>query len=332
MKHRIGMGTSMLTLLGLLVAQTAHATTILLVTDNDSGAVMKRIQAELEASGFSVVTSAPSDGPVDRGALLDEARRRSAMAALRVKSAGAGVELWVVDRVTGKTVLRDVPRGEDDALLATKTTELLRASLLEVKSPGFQPSEVPPPERLASFVPVLPAPPAPPRGYASGTVSALHLGDGGTFGLVGMGMHVPLGDHFQSGLRLALSVTRSELSEPEGTSSQSFAHALVDFDYLPRGVSATWSPMLGASLGGSIFRTSGSAAAPYTSETDSVMSVVGAAHGGLRLRLSSAVTLQADCAALAMLPRPNVRYAGRSVAKVGIPAAEASLRLFLAAW
>lgn len=332
MRRRYGLGDHWLIVASALLVGQAHAATILLVTDGDTEVVMKRIRAELEAAGFSVVTSPPSEGVEHRSALLDEARRRSAMAALRVKSDGAGVELWVVDRVTGKTVLRDVPQAEDDAVLATKATELLRASLLEVKTPGFTTSEVPPPKQLESFVPPLVDAPGPVGGIVSGFVSAPFLGKGGMFVLMGLGVHVPVGNHLQPGLRFALSVTRPELSEPEGTSRQSYAYALADLDYHPLGVSSPWSPVLGFSVGGSVLTTSGNAIAPYTSNSDSVVSSLGTVRGGLRLHIYSQVSLQADCSALAMIPTPNIRYSERSVAKVRLPAIEAAFRIHVAAW
>jgi hypothetical protein len=66
------------------------------------------------------------------------------VAAIRGVASERGVEVWIADRATGKTVLRELPRGpgEPDDALALRTVELLRASLLEASLPTPPPSEV----------------------------------------------------------------------------------------------------------------------------------------------------------------------------------------------
>src|SRR6185436_2860745 len=74
-----------------------------------------------------------------------------------------GTEVWVADRITGKTVIRDLvgatpESGPDDVALGA--IELLRASLMELHSPTAPPSEaeLTPAVRDLSFpVPAVPA-------------------------------------------------------------------------------------------------------------------------------------------------------------------------------
>jgi hypothetical protein len=102
------------------------------------------VRAELESIGFTVLEAEVVDGP---RALADAARTRGAIAAVRVTSSARGVEVWVVDRVTGKTLLREIVRGESNDVdaIAVRAVELLRASLLELETPNRPAGEVPAP-------------------------------------------------------------------------------------------------------------------------------------------------------------------------------------------
>ncbi|WP_437600142.1 hypothetical protein WMF28_01120 [Sorangium sp. So ce590] len=110
-----------------------------------------RIVAELESLGFRAEILDPAAEPATRASLEASARRAGAIAAIRAVRSGPGVEVWIADRVTGKTVLREMAGGADDdggapdrdAALALRVVELLRASLLEASLPAPPPGEVP---------------------------------------------------------------------------------------------------------------------------------------------------------------------------------------------
>ncbi len=99
----------------------------------------QRVVAELESLGFVAVVVDPGSEPLSRASLELSARRAGAMAAIRAVPSERGIEVWIADRVTGKTVLREAHgrrRPPDrDAALALRVVELLRASLLEVALP-----------------------------------------------------------------------------------------------------------------------------------------------------------------------------------------------------
>src|ERR1035437_9780285 len=99
--------------------------------------ILPRLRAELGAMGFDLVEMLADDGAPARAALEENARSLGAIAAVRLVPSGGGVEVWIVDRVTGKTVLREIvrpegPSGEADAMVAMRAVELLRASLLAI--------------------------------------------------------------------------------------------------------------------------------------------------------------------------------------------------------
>ncbi len=88
-----------------------------------------------------------------------------------------GVEIWIADRVTGKTVLREMADDggtpDRDAALALRAVELLRASLLEVGLPAPPPGEVPATPEIREKLRVR-APDTPPA-PAQRPSPALHL-------------------------------------------------------------------------------------------------------------------------------------------------------------
>jgi len=93
-----------------------------------------QVRAELEAMGFAVAMLDDASEPMSRATLEASARKAGAIAAIRAVPSDRGVEVWIADRVTGKTVLRELT--SDDDALAVSVVELLRASLLESALPA----------------------------------------------------------------------------------------------------------------------------------------------------------------------------------------------------
>jgi len=120
--------------------------TILLVVDERARALATRVAAELEALGFRVVTQTQEPRAEE---LASEARRASAFAAIGVGPTSEGnVEITVLDRVTGKTVRRELlgkSLGDPTTreLVALRASELLRASLMEIEAPHPPRGDVP---------------------------------------------------------------------------------------------------------------------------------------------------------------------------------------------
>ena len=97
-----------------------------------------RLQAELTVEGFDAQVSEVELGPDVRAELERLAPTMAATAVVAVVAGAdpAGAELWVVDRMTGKTVVRRVhadPKAARIAeVLSVRAVELLRASFLEL--------------------------------------------------------------------------------------------------------------------------------------------------------------------------------------------------------
>ncbi len=179
---------------------------VVLIADRRSAPIMARVYAELATLGFTVEVvrvrgaDAPSHGPS-----RTSAREAGAAVALRVAEVPGGVEVSIDQGATGKSVQRTV-MADDPATVAIRAVELLRASLLEVRSPPPSRGEVeadpaapavvdarePPPARPAPVAAPLPRaggasqarPPPPSRPGATARVPTTFGVEGGAGGPV----------------------------------------------------------------------------------------------------------------------------------------------------
>jgi hypothetical protein len=146
-------------LFGWLAAGRALAATVVIVRPANSSPAMAetvvRIHGELMSAGFGVEmvdesTLADVRRQSPRGALerLADQRKADAVIAIVGDVAPDTVEAWVVDRVTGKSVIRTLPfepwsdRGPQT--LAVRAIELLRSSFLEIHLAPSDPGSEPP--------------------------------------------------------------------------------------------------------------------------------------------------------------------------------------------
>jgi hypothetical protein len=131
---------------------------VLIITDEPADAFMVRVQAEVSAlPGFEVVIRRPL------GSLDEIARAEHAEAAIRKAASRKGVEVWMADATTGRSLLRQLvvdesPNGPDHGLIALQTAELLRTGLLARHTEPV----APPPPAEAPPDTVVSAPPASP--------------------------------------------------------------------------------------------------------------------------------------------------------------------------
>jgi hypothetical protein len=320
---------------------------VALVTTDPTSTTSTRLGAELRGLGVEVVV-VPVDEtqPLGRAALEQLARTDGAFAAVRVIRVAAEVEVWIADRVTGKTVVREVRAGAGDPgsrddTIAVGTVELLRASLLEVTvEPQTQHGEVTPPAAVTRLVAVPRRPLTLPGQTRAPPAFGLSLGpavDAG-FGPLGLGpsLGLELGIRWQSvtewGLE-ALVATPLRSAKVERSEQGS-----ADIRLYRAAFNATWSatrgslvPLLG--LGLALVRLESPQANPqtgYAARTAGVWAVAPCLGGGLGLELGRYLRLRGDVGLL-VTPRPvTVRFgnsAGRleEVARWGQPGVTASL-------
>jgi hypothetical protein len=256
-------------------------------------------------------------------------------------------ELWVSDRLTGKTLVRRVSADPERSprIVALRGVELLRASLLELASPPHDdaPPETPamtrppPPEitRLVAPAPVAAEAPAPSsrsgawidRAAVDAGVAMLASADHlGPAAAPSLGAWLALPASFALRLRLVGPAFQSGLSNAAGTAVVSQELASVDLAWIApvRGLLAPF-----VALGGGPYHlhVHGTATAPYKSASDDVWAALAAAGVGVALRLAPAVSIALEGRALALAPRPAVTLGGERVATAGGPSLLASASL-----
>jgi hypothetical protein len=252
--------------------------------------------------------------------LEERARASGAIAAIRIAPSGKdAVEMTIVDRATGKTVQRRlaIATPSDPAsaeLIATRTVELLRASLMELASAHPPRGAVSVPPEVKETVVREPGTPIHALGFGPG----LSFGTGGPAfasgwaaltlrGVSGFGVHVAW----------VASIGGPELEAPEGTVELSpYQYRLAGvYETAPFGPKLSLRAMTGAFLLHLVVE--GEAEAPYVGET--VVLFAGGPWMGTGLRLgitqNLGVLVSGDIGVA--FPRLVIRSAGREVSTWG---------------
>ncbi|MEZ4371328.1 MAG: hypothetical protein R3B07_10910 [Polyangiaceae bacterium] len=333
---------------------------ILLVVEGEPGALFRRLQAELEQLGFNV--RAEQQGGTS---LAERAGRVGANAAIRVPRSRKAVEIWVADPEGDASVLKEVvitqerPKkgGADDAVIATRAVELLRASFLEIhlEMPEPAPPEPPPTEASDAGVDAessadasdatAPAPPsrATPTPVTQRSLPAtpndssrqpLPLSDGSELRLVGAVAGsaspggVPADGHLALGLTLDFSqhlaasgllLTPSIFSEVSGSEGSAAVHMSLGLLEIAWTGGARLEPVLGAGAGVAWLITSGDAAAGFQAQSDASLVPIGLLRAGLGWQLSDTLRAALDARVGAAAGRVRVRFDSREVAEWGRP-------------
>lgn len=309
---------------------------IALMVERADNPVAVRLRAELEALGFQVIILPESGRPPSREALEAAARDAGAVAAVRIVPSQKGVEVWVADRATGKTVLREVvapqpgtPAGT--STIAVRTVELLRASLMEVESATPPPGEVTitPTVRAAAAprVEAAPPPPPPPRrlGLSAQLGPAVAIAAGG----IDPTVHLLVDLRWVPGRWLGVDVlglvptAPARIESAEGTSLVSLAmlgagaHValaplLGDLSPEPR-----FTPTLGAGVAAAWLQLEGIANAPYAAREEDVGMVAPYLRAGLGITVLPHLRLRLDIIGGATAPRPVIQHGAQQTAAWG---------------
>jgi hypothetical protein len=162
--------TAFIVLASLLWAVPAFAVTVVIVGPSRPSAGMAetvvRIRGELLSAGFAVevVESTAAEGGAARDSRdslehLAEQRAADAVVAIVGQTSPDSVEVWVVDKLTGKSVVGKLPFETKSArapeALAIRAIELLRSSFLEIDlaaNANRKGAAAPPPPAVVRFV------------------------------------------------------------------------------------------------------------------------------------------------------------------------------------
>jgi predicted CoA-binding protein len=129
------------------IAEEPHR--IVVVSSEPDSTRDRRLVAELRSLGLTVVSVPPAGGSVSPEVALPAlARIERAIAAVQVVRLASKEQVWIADRVTNKTVVRELLRNaqrpdQTDDSIAVGVAELLRASLMEINSESRARGEYP---------------------------------------------------------------------------------------------------------------------------------------------------------------------------------------------
>jgi hypothetical protein len=312
----------------------ADAPRVLLVRPAEAeppvSAALIRVRGELTADGFEVLLVEAKPGTTSAAAMAEaEHDASSATVGLFVSSDGKSAELWVVDRLTGKTVVRRVSTAEEptDALsqiLAVRAVELLRASLLELMVAKREKQSAPraSPETSRRATEWAERPLAPERRWAIEVGPGVVLTHPGKVGVGVVGVaRVRAAFTEAVGARVSLGGlgTRPEFVAPEGTARVQQSWALGELLVSPW---PAWPVVPVVSLGAGVtnLAVEGGATYPYRGVTSSGWFFGADAGAGVTFRLARRLDLGAEVHAMFAQPEPRLRFVGREVASLGEPA------------
>jgi hypothetical protein len=332
----------------LLGATPAHAATVVILRPaNPPPAIVEtlvRLKGELTSAGFD--TELVDGGAVTRNAggdtrtgleQLAVQRRADAVIAIVGEVSPDSVEVWVIDKVTGKSSVRRVPFDPATAgaskILAIRAIELLRSSFLEIDfaADDHEPATAsrPPPE-IVKFVENK-------RPIRRSAIFAVEIGVAAVTGLDGVGPAVSPLVRFDWALRpwfLAQAAfaglgTRSSVDRQVGSADVAQSHGLLGgsfrFD-----VGERLFPFATVAAGALHTSIDGHADAPnYGRAVDQWSFLVDAGFGS-ELHFSERFFLSLAAHVQVAEPYPSVRFVGNVVATSASP--NLALTLTVGAW
>jgi hypothetical protein len=297
----------------------AERPTIIAVLEETRAGFLSRLRGELASAGFDLVIVPPPHWPPLRQEIEELTRQRGAIAGITLVQEGTAVEMWVVDRVTNKTVFREIIGGPEqlrDDALAIRFVEILRATLMEVEQPRAEPGEVPAPPEVRSFV----MPPAPSH-FSVGLSGGVGYSPGGVgttehLGISFMTLPAP---RFGFSIDALLTPGRAVVRGDEGQTSvalyfvgASFRACVLD----PRGPVRLW---LGTGAWVGWMNMRGEAVAPYANAQATTTSLLAHADAALRFFVTRRVAWGPSAVVAISVPGVAVEFADRRAATWGRP-------------
>jgi hypothetical protein len=332
----------------LFAAAPARAASVIIVRPTNSPPVMVetlvRLKGELTSAGFEteIVDAAAEVGAAagdSRAGLEQLAARRGADAVLAIVGdlSPDSVEVWVIDKVTGKSVVRRVPfepgAARTSKTLAIRAIELLRSSFLEIdlaardqpKGPGGAP-----PPAVVQFVEMERRARHPERfGVEVGAAAVMSLDGVGPAVLPLVRFDLSLRDWFVAHATLAGLGSRATVDGRVGSAQVAQAYGLVGGGVRFR-AGARVRPFAALSAGALHTSVEGRADAPNYGRAVAQWSLLVDAAAGATLRLPDRFYLSGAAHAQLAEPYPGVRFLDEVVATSARP--NLLLTLTIGAW
>lgn len=334
-----------------LAAGTTSGASVVIVRPANSPPVMVetvvRLKGELTSAGFETeIVDAPT-GAADRSRngleRLAVQRKANAVVAIIGDLAPDSVEVWVIDQVTGKSVVRRMPfepsAPQASKTLALRAIELLRASFLEIelsvhRRPSAPPQQHEPqstlPPSIVRFVEMERTSRPPARfGVQVGGVAVMNLDRLGPALLPLARFDWSLRSRLVAHVTLAGLGTRPAVDSPSGSAQVQQSFGLLGGTFFFQS-DVRLRPFVEMAAG--VLRTSveGRADAPNQSRAPDQWSALGDVGVGAVLRLPDRFYLSLGIHAQLAEPYPAVRFLGTVVATTARP--NLLLTLTVGAW
>jgi hypothetical protein len=309
----------------------AETLRIVVAVASPGGTTLRRLEAELRSRGLTVIEVDSSSARDSREHLSELAQQQSAIAAVQLVDRGSKVEVWIADRVTGKTVFRELsvasgPQDGVDDSIAVGVAELLRASLMELNAPAAPRGDYPVTRSIQALAYVPPPPVSPPAKGASQLRLSAAFGMGA--GMRGIGptalVSAAAGWATRSGLGIEGLVGDTIVA---GTVERSNGKASVGSFWFGGGASfeskaiaSIFAARAGAGFAGARIRAKGeSATVPFVTDSESRWSAGPYVHGSVGVG-SASLRLVVDASVLVLLSVPPIRFADQRIGTWGQPA------------
>jgi hypothetical protein len=297
---------------------------------------LTRIRAELDAAGFDVeiVAGDPLLAPREQ---LERVEQQSAtgvapVATIVLASAGTSADIWIADRVTAKTTVRRIDIAQTSqaaSILAVRTVELLRASLLEAREPAPAAAET----STESVSPASDMSSSDDENPTTQWRPAVDLGAMALFGLNGIRPH--LGPSlrlsvgtlaFKGRVTVAAPVLGERLEHPQG--SAAVKPLLAQLDLLASfPVQRQMRLYAALGIGGYWVAVEGEAVPPAVAHDETAFGATFQLGAGAQIEVSPRLWLFAEPQLVWLLPAIAVRIANQEVGRIGHPALSGTVGL-----
>ena len=306
------------------------------VSDEVTTDALARVRGELAAAGFEVSTLL-RDPRIDvRAALETSGRELEPIATFAIVPGGSTAEIWVCDRIAGKSVIQNVrldapvAAGEQSrsVVLAVQAVELLKASLAQywlmaaAAAAARRPQPVPPP---VAREPVVAAAPEVATYATAGVGLLAGIGWLDSAGAVGPAWQPIVRASYGGARGWAARLTLGGLGSDASLSSGNIGSASIGQQLgaleIVRGFRAGRRVQLIATLGAGGYRAriAGSGIAPYVGRDSDDWSLLTVGGGGVIFTLVRHLALAVEAQAMLTWPYTTVRLGGTEAGRTGWP-------------